>query len=219
MSEITTEILSKEFFISGYKDYCKRVGNIPSSSYRFCKYLFVSEDDFNRHFDSLKSLQVEIWNRLLQSTFDRLKLSNEYAEYSAREKLLAFYFTLIEELKTEHSMIQVSFESFRWSLFMNEQLDALKATFQPYIDELIAQATETQEITSRPVLDNYYQNIFWIHLVFMLNFWSSDTTEDFSNTDAAIEKSTNLLFDLLSRNAGDAAVDFGKFLIQHGFKS
>lgn len=52
----------------------------------------------------------------------------------------------------------------------------------------------------------------------MLNFWSNDITEDFRNTDAAIEKSTNLLFDLLNHNAGDAAVDFGKFLIQHGFK-
>jgi AcrR family transcriptional regulator len=218
MSEITTENHSKEFFISGYKDYCKRVGVLPSSSYRLCRYLFVSENDFYTHFDSIKSLQQEIWGRLLQPTFDRLNASKEYADYSTREKLLAFYYTLIEDLKAENYLLRVSFDSFRWSLFVNYQLDALKASFQPYINELIAQATATEEITPRPFLDNYYQDIFWIHLVFILNFYSSDTSAEFSDTDAAIEKSTNLLFDLLSRNAGDAAVDFGKFVVQHGFK-
>jgi len=191
---------------------------MPSSAYRLCRYLFVSENEFNSHFDSLKSLQQEIWGRMLQPTFDRLNISKEYADYSAREKLLAFYYTLIEDLKTEHLLIHSSFESFRWSLFVNPQLDALKASFQPYSDELILQATETEEITKRPFMDNYYQDILWIHLIFILNFWSSDTSTDFSDTDASIEKSTNLLFDLLGRNAGDAAVDFGKFIVQHGFK-
>jgi hypothetical protein len=218
MSEITTEKLSKEFFISGYKDYCIRVGVIPSSSHRLCKYLFVNEIDFNNHFNSLKSLQQEIWSQLLVSTISRLNDSKEYSEYSAREKLLAFYFTLIEEMKQEYALIKVSFESFRWSLFVNHQLDALNESFLLYINSLIAQANETEEITVRPFLDNYYQNIFWIHLVFILNFWSNDTSENFSHTDAAIEKSTHLLFDMLSRNVGDAAVDFGKFLFQHGLK-
>jgi hypothetical protein len=218
MSEITTENLSKEFFIEGYKDYCRRVGHMPSSAYRLCKYLFVKEDDFNIHFNSLKELQVIIWSGLLVSTIGRLNQSKEYAEYCAREKLLAFYFTLIEELKPDYKMIQCSFETFRWHLFVNFQLSALKESFLLYINALIAQAQETEEISPRPVLQDYYQNIFCLHLIFVLNFWSSDSSDNFANTDAAIEKSTNLLFDLLNRNAGDAAVDFGKFIIQHGFK-
>ena len=218
MNNTPIEHTSNDFFVEGYIDYCKRVGNTPPSTYRLCKFLFTKEVDFTVHFDSLKSLQSFIWSNLLTTTFNRLNTSKEYEDYGARERLLAFYFTLFEELKPKHALIKTSFINFKWMLFTNFQLDELKKAFQPYVNELIKLAKENEEISNRPVIENYYENLFWIHLVFLLNFWGNDTDEDFSNTDAAIEKSTHLLFDLLGRNAGDAAVDFGKFVITNGFK-
>lgn len=218
MSDTTLQEYSKDFFIQGYIDYCKRVGNIPASTYRLCKFLFAKEVDFSIHFDSLKALQISIWANLLPPTFKRLSTSKEYEEYGARERLLAFYFTLFEELKPQKALVKASFENFKWTLFNNFQLDELKLTFQPYVNELIELAKENEEISNRPVIDSYNENIFWIHLVFLLYFWSNDSSENCSNTDAAIEKSTHLLFDLLGRNAGDAAIDFGKFLLTNGFK-
>jgi hypothetical protein len=218
MSEFTTENFSKEFFISGYKDYCKRVGNVPTSAYRLCKFLYAQEVDFSIHFDSIKDLQRIVWNDFLQTTLERLATSKEYDSYCARERLLAFYYTLFEELKPEHAFYKTTFQHLKLTLFTNHQVDILKAAFRLYINELIAMAKETEEISTRAVIENYYEQAFTLHFIFLLNFWSSDTSENFQDTDAAVEKSTNLLFDLLQRNAGDATADFAKFLFTHGFK-
>lgn len=218
MSEFTTEKLSKEFFLSGYIDYCNRVGTPPSSAYRLCKYLFVSEKEFNLFFDSLNSLQQQVWKGFLSGTLKKLEQSKEFENYCGRERLLAFYFTLFEDVKSDHNFIKVSFEKFKWRLFSGQQEKILKDELLPFIKIIIDLAKETQEISSRPVLENYYENIFVMHFFFLLHFWSNDASENFELTDAAIEKSTNLLFDLLQRNAGDAAADFGKFILNNGFK-
>lgn len=218
MSEFTTENFSKDFFISGYKDYCSRVGNVPSSAYRLCKFLYIQEVDFSIHFDSIKDLQRTVWNSFLFTTIERLAASEEYENYCARERLLAFYYTLFEDLKPEHAFYKATFQQLKLTLFTNHQVAIFKAAFGPYINELIALAKETEEISARAVIENYYEQAFSVHFLFLLNFWSSDTSQNFQDTDAAVEKSTNLLFDLLQRNAGDATADFAKFLFTHGFK-
>lgn len=218
MSEFTTENLSKEFFVSGYIDYCKRVGAPPTSTYRLCKFLYTKEIDFSIYFDSIKSLQQEVWKDFLKGTIERLNASQEFENYCGRERLLAFYYTLFENLKPNYKFIKASFESFKWELFTNHQVEKIKNEFLPFAKNIIAIAKETEEIATRPVLENYYENIFGVQFIFLLHFWSHDTSENFEQTDAAIEKSTNLLFDLLQRNAGDAAADFGKFIFSKGFK-
>ena len=215
--ENTETTLDKQFFIDGYKDYCNRVGSAPGSAYRLCRFLFVSEEQFYIQFESLKTLKQEIFSNLLNPTFEKLSESKEYTDYSARERLLAFYYTLIEDLNPQHAFIHAAFSKFRWNLFVNHQLDALKEAYLPYVNDLIKFAQETQEVTSRVVVENYYQQAFYLHLVFVLNYFSQDTSENYSNTDAAIEKSTHLLFDLLQKNAADATIDFGKFLFQQKF--
>ncbi len=218
MSEFTTENLSKEFFISGYIDYCKRVGYSPSSAYRLCKYLFTTEIEFNLYFDSLKSLEKEVWQCFLKPTYEKLENSKEFESYCARERLLAFYYTLFENKKHDFFFIKNSFKQFKWRLFTGHQETILKNEWLSFTRNIIALAKETEEISPRPVIENYYENLFVLHFFFLLHFWSNDSSENFELTDAAIEKSTNLLFDLLQRNAGDVAADFGKFIINNGFK-
>ena len=74
------------------------------------------------------------------------------------------------------------------------------------------------EIATRPVLDKRYPQLFWLHLGFILIFWKEDSSAGFEKTDAAIEKSVNLAFDLIGKGAVDTAIDFGKFLYQNKIK-
>jgi hypothetical protein len=53
-----------------------------------------------------------------------------------------------------------------------------------------------------------------MHLGFLLLFWRDDESAGFEKTDAAIEKSVNLAFDLIGKGAVDSAFDFAKFLYQ-----
>ena len=54
-----------------------------------------------------------------------------------------------------------------------------------------------------------------MHLLFILKFWSNDESPNFEKTDAAIEKSVTLAFDLIGKGILDNALDFGKFLYQN----
>jgi hypothetical protein len=74
------------------------------------------------------------------------------------------------------------------------------------------------EVATRPVLDKRYPHLFWLHLGFILLFWKQDSSAGFENTDAAIEKSVNLAFDLIGKGAVDSAIDFAKFLYQNKIK-
>ncbi len=218
MTTTTASKTSAEFFVKGYKDYCARVKIFPSSTYRLCKFLFVDENEFYEYFESLRDLEANIWSALLQPVFDKLNASEEYATYSARERLLAFYFTFAETFFNEKPWLKTSFENFRWRLLQVHQLDVLKQSFLPYAREILDMAKLNEELTNRPVVEQYYENLLWMQLVATLDFWAHDESEDFSDTDVFIEKSTNLLFDLLGRNAADAAIDFGKFVVQQGKK-
>jgi len=49
---------------------------------------------------------------------------------------------------------------------------------------------------------------------FLLVFWKEDESPGFEKTDAAVEKSVNLAFDLIGKGAVDSFIDFAKFLYQ-----
>jgi hypothetical protein len=53
---------------------------------------------------------------------------------------------------------------------------------------------------------------------FILLFWKEDDSAGFEKTDAAVEKSVNLAFDLIGKGAVDSAIDFAKFLYQNKSK-
>ena len=53
---------------------------------------------------------------------------------------------------------------------------------------------------------------------FLLLFWRDDDSAGFEKTDAFVEKSVNLAFDLIGKGALDSAIDFAKFLYQSKMK-
>ena len=64
-----------------------------------------------------------------------------------------------------------------------------------------------------------YQNFcieaLWMQVGFVFRYWVEDRSPRFEKTDAAIEKSVNLAFDLMGKSALDSFLDFAKFLYQH----
>jgi hypothetical protein len=72
-----------------------------------------------------------------------------------------------------------------------------------------------EEIAGRSKLSDNYDSLFWYQFMFLLDFWRKDGSTDFERTDEAIEKSVNLSFDLIEKNALDSAFDFGKFIFQN----
>ena len=64
---------------------------------------------------------------------------------------------------------------------------------------------------------NIYPELFWGSLLSVLTFWANDTSEYKEQTDVAVEKWVNLLFDTLAPNAIDSALDLAQFIFKQNF--
>jgi hypothetical protein len=136
-------------------------------------------------------------------------------EYSSREKLLALYFTLIEVLKANRSYAMMDLQKMRKGDLKPAFLEAFKKHFYKFVDEILLQGKETEEIIDRPVIGDRYAEGLWIQTLFILQFWSNDDSKDFEKTDAAIEKAVNVAYDLMGKSPLDSMFDFAKFIFQN----
>jgi hypothetical protein len=195
-------------------DHILTHGKRPPSVFKFCTDVGIQEDIFYNHYGSFDGLEKQIWKIFLNKTTDRLKADKSYAGFSAREKVLAFYYTFFEELKISRSFILVQLANYNRVEIIPDFLKDFKAEYEKYIEHVLSTGKTNGEVASRPYLDKQYASMFWIHMAFLIVFWKEDSSAGFEKTDAAIEKSVNLAFDLIGKGAVDSAIDFVKFLYQ-----
>lgn len=198
-----------------YINYVLENGSKPASIFKFVKELKIKEAVFYDHFNSFENVERAIWEDMFSQTVSAIKSDAVYDEYSSREKLLAFFYTWIETLKSERSFILQSVPKKFKPEFTPYYLEGVKAGFKEWIAEVLLEAKETEEVLARPIVSDRYDDAIWLQFLFILGFWAKDDSKAFEKTDAAIEKSVNLAFDLMGRGPLDAMVDFGKFLFQN----
>lgn len=197
-----------------YREFVLREGKKPASVFSFCKELGMEESEFYNHFGSLEAIDKAIWQRYITTTRQRLEADETFATFTTREKILTFYFTLAEILKGERSFVLHHLNGWKNPGVMPTFLKGFKSSFDEWIKTVIAAGVQSGEIAKRPYIDDRYHVLFWLHLLFILQFWAHDESAGFEKTDAAIEKSVNLAFDLIGKGIMDNAIDFGKFLYQ-----
>jgi AcrR family transcriptional regulator len=198
-----------------YKTYLLTHGKQPPSVFKFCVDLGITEDEFYRNFPSLEGVDRSLWKGFIDQTTNRLQADETFAAFTSREKILAFYFTLLEELKTDRSLVLFFLNGVRRLELTPGYLKSFKPAFETFFVAILAEGKERGEVAIRPYLDKQYPKLFWMHLGFILVFWKEDDSKGFEKTDAAVEKSVNLAFDLIGNGALDTAIDFGKFLYQN----
>lgn len=199
---------------SAYVSYILDHGAKPASVFKFCSENGISENEFYTHFGSFDGVEKHIWKNFIHTTIQRLKADKAYPGFSSREKILAFYFTFFEGLKSHRSFILVQMSNYHRIEIVPEFLKDFKSEFESYIRDVLTEGKTNGEIANRPLLDKSYPVLFWMHMGFLLTFWKDDNSAGFEQTDAAIEKSVNLAFDLISKGAVDAVIDFAKFMYQ-----
>jgi AcrR family transcriptional regulator len=205
---------SKGTILEAYRKTVLTEGKKPSSVFSFCENLGITEGSFYEHFSSFDAIDKEIWKGYLQQVASRLGDDSNYTAFSVREKILAFYFTLAEVLREDRSFVLYGLKQWTNPALLPGYLKAFKQDFEAWITPILNEGKQTGEVAQRPPVDRQYAALFWLHLVFILNFWSKDDSQGFEKTDVAIEKSVNLAFDVIGKGVLDNALDFGKFLYQ-----
>ena len=204
--------MEKQQLRDAYKLYWLENGKPPVSVYAFCKIAGMPEATFYDLYSSLEALERDIWLGIFQETIDQLKVDEIYQGYSAREKLLTFYFMWIQKLRADRSYVLLQKEKFGFPVLHQAQLDSFRKAFYSYVEELVKEGYQTSEIKERKYISDQYVHGFWLQAMFVLRYWINDTSDQFEMTDAAIEKAVNLSFQLISTNTLDSLLDFGKFM-------
>ncbi|MCU0391200.1 MAG: TetR family transcriptional regulator C-terminal domain-containing protein [Thermoflexibacter sp.] len=195
-----------------YINFVLQNGKRPESIYLFMKDLGEEEKKFYEYYTTFYDLEAAIWSDTFKGTIEKIQQEQVYEGYTVREKLLAFYFTLIENLKNIRTFATYSFKNQKDLFFDEGVLKDSKQIFHDYVSQLITEGVYTGEIADRTFLTERYAGALWWESIFIIRFWIYDNSKSFERTDAAIEKSVNLTLDLLGKNIADATFDFVKFL-------
>lgn len=214
-SKSSSKATSSAKIIASYREYLLTEGKQPASVFKFCKDHGFNETEFYQFFGSFEAIEKSIWQEFIDDTRKRMEADTNYQAFTTREKILTFYFMLAESLKAERSFVLYQLKGWKNPSVVPAFLKGFKTSFEEWLNAVLNEGKGTGEIAKRPFLDQRYDMLFWLHLMFILQFWSHDESANFEKTDAAIEKSVNLAFDLIGKGVLDNAIDFGKFLYQN----
>jgi len=207
---------TKSLIVNAYIHHVLEHGTEPVSVYKFSKELKIDESEFYTYFNSFHNIKSVVWQKIFDETLYNISNQEVYQTYSVREKYLAFLFTIIEELKKNRSYLLATYShANKFSAIMPEDFKLFKIAFMKFAKELMMEGRETEEVADRPLLTDKYADALWLHWGFVFQFWLKDTSLGFEKTDAMIEKSVNLAFDLFGKGALDSFLDFAKFLFQN----
>jgi hypothetical protein len=197
---------------SGYIDYVLTHDEKPKSVYSFVKTLDISEGEFYGFYASFESIEKSIWVDLTVETIDTLQQQEVWSQYSSRDRMLAFFYSLVEVLKKQRSFIIYSLSKYKGRFATPEILSGVRPIFENFASEIINEGLETGELEDRKFFSKRYKDALWLQLGFILNFWMKDNSAAFEKTDEAIEKGINVTFDLFQRSPIDNLFEYGKFL-------
>jgi Tetracyclin repressor-like, C-terminal domain len=206
--------VEKKDMLKLYIDYVLKHNERPKSVYAFASLNDMEEAEFYKTYASFESLEKTFIQKWLENTIEKVKGDKIYMSYnSMREKLLAFYFALFEEGMNYRSFVKFILGSKAEQMKLPSQ-KLTKAAFSAYVNELLNEAYNNREVKDRKFLSDRYADALWLHFCFLMQFWLNDESAGFEKTDAAIEKSVNMAFDLLGQTALDSILDFSKFMFE-----
>jgi len=203
-----------EKIIQEYVEFELLNGRAPHSVLELTKKMKIAESSFYKVFPSFEILRQSIPLKAIEKTIERLDSDEQYEGFSGREKLLSVYFTLFEELQNNRSYYVTKYGNAKDSLRSKNDWSMFMKKMNERIDEIIDEARQSEEIKDRPYVGNHYSKGFKLVFAYIFRVWLKDDSVEFSTTDAAIEKSVNLSFDMLGVSPLDSLIDFGKFALK-----
>ncbi|MBM3857218.1 MAG: TetR/AcrR family transcriptional regulator [Verrucomicrobia bacterium] len=204
--------LTKSDLISLFVKEWSEEGVLPKSVFSFCKVAKISEENFYSLFPSLQAIEKAFWKQWIDEVIQAISQTEAWGSFSAKERYLSFLFAITSASLKYRSLLLERLSEV--SVFSNPSfLESLHQSFLHFIEEVINQGKETKEIASRGNLMKLYPPILYLHFRFFLSYFLNDESEEYQKSDAFIEKTVTLAFDLFRSQAPESASDLIKFLI------
>jgi len=207
---------SAEQIKNSYIDYVLTNGEPPKSVYTFVKKLKITEADFYKMFGSFDAIEKAVWEDLTLQAIITIKEQEVWSRYTSREKMLSFFYSYIELLKTKRSFIIYTLKKNPKKITTPLVLSGSRLVFESFAEDIVNEGLDSGELADRKFLSKRYKDALWVQFAFIINFWMNDDSAGFEKTDEAIEKGINVTFDLFQRSPIDNLIEYGKFLTRNG---
>ena len=198
--------------LSSYATHWTEEGEAPRSIPRFCKGLGITEATFYKHFPSLQSVEKSLWRHWIKEVISAVEEGGDWEAFTSRERYLAFLFALAESASEKRSLLLARFHGVS-PLSNPLALEGLRAEFLEFARRIVDHGVESREIADRRGLTTLYPGILYVHRRWVIDQYLGDESEHFERTDAFIEKTVALAFDLFRSQALDSAADLLRFLL------
>lgn len=184
----------------------------PKNIYIFCKNHNIIESDFYSLFGSFEALKNEIWVKFFENALTIIDKDKAFESLSDKDKLLTLFFTLFEIMTLNRTYVLFSFKDNMKGFKSLKNLKQFRNRFKDYIIALIRESSTSSSEKFLKVSEPVFSEGAWIQFLFLLKFWSNDTSKSFEKTDVLIEKSVNTVVGLLDTKQLENLLDLGKFL-------
>ena len=184
----------------------------PKNVFSFCKKHSIEETTFYSYFGSIKALKQRIWIKFLENIYTIIENNDEFDNYSEKDKLLTYFFSLFEVFTLNRSYIVYTLEAESNTLKNCLQLKDFRKSFKKFIESKIESPIKNEKIANftSPVMSEGV----WIQFLFILKFWLNDTSPNFEKTDILIEKSITTSSLFLDSKPLESLFDLAKFLFK-----
>ena len=204
--------MDHEHVIGKYIHTVLETGHPPASVYSFAKELEISEREFFEHFASFDALEAHLWKRVVTDAIAAVEHSEEWGGFSAQQKLLTFYYALCDRILDQRSFFLSRFPRLPKGDKPRRSLCGMRQVFTEFAERVLDSGKESGEVACRGTLTQAYPLGLFGHLLSVIEFNLEDTSTRFERTDAYIEKSVRLAFDVIGTQAVDSAFDLFRFL-------
>ncbi|MEM8954178.1 MAG: hypothetical protein AAGD22_08515 [Verrucomicrobiota bacterium] len=207
--------MDKAELMGRYREHVLETGHPPASVYAFTKSFGASERDFFEQFASFDALESGIWRTAVDETVAKVQESDDWEGFTAQQKLLTFHFAFTDQILNHRSFFLARFPRTTdrpgWP---SKQLHGMRDSFVPFAKSIVDTGMERSEIVCRGPLNRGYPQGLFLHFLTVVDFNLNDDSQGFERTDAFVEKSVRLAFDLIGTQAIDSAADLVRFLFR-----
>ncbi len=214
-STIHHQAETREKIIKAFIEHVLETGKQPVSVYKFAQGIGLPEEEFYNYYTSFQGVKGAVWEQIFDETMAIMRAQEVYPSYSAKEKLLSFYYIWIEVLKRNRSYLLALYEGHAdFQKVTPQEVRSFRLKFKDFAKGIIIEGKANDEVVDRKYISDKYDEALWLETLFIFQFWLKDTSVSFEKTEVAIEKSVRLAFDLIGRTAVDSFVDLAKFIYQ-----
>ena len=215
---------TQEKILDFYSKYVLRNNKKPLNVFTFCEEHNMSESEFYGYYANFEQLEEDYLRFFLQQSIMLISAEENYIHDLPKNKMLSLYFTFIEQLTMNRSLIIYLLGSEKNNLTQLKKVWSLKPDFVAFVKSLDLSTpmidVENDKMEKLEKFKNKgIEELNWGNFLAILKFWLEDTSPNFEKTDIFIEKSVDTGFELLDVKPLRKLVDLGKFLFDEKVKN